>query len=159
MTEQLKDGTEWGVLPIRIPPELRGYEPEIAKFFDAMVFKLRRNAHKGKWETVPMPLAMDRLDDEMSELRAAVTNGSTIEVLLEAADVANMALIVANISLEVREEGVTLWAPTARGNIWHVGRMSRGIIELYGGLEGMAYIYTDHQTAQLRADELNATSR
>lgn len=156
MTENLKDGAEWGVLPIRIPPELRGYEPEMQKFFDAMVFKLRRNAHKGKWETLPMALAMDRLNDENGELAAAVSNGSTMEILMEAADVANMALIVANISLEVREEGITLWAPTARGEKWHIGRMRRGQIELHGGPELVSYAYTDHQTAQNRADELNA---
>lgn len=157
MTEGLEDGAEWGVLTIRIPPELKGYEPEMAKFLDAMVFKLRRNAHKGKWETVPMALALERLDDEMGELRSAVVNGSTMEILMESADVANMALIVANISLEVRgkekekEQSITPWGVTHRNEGWAIGRIVDGKMELWGGP-----MYFDHRgRAQDEVNELN----
>lgn len=104
MTEALDDKKEWAALLVHIPPELEGYKPELQRFFDAMVFKLRRNAHKGKWEEVPMDLAVHRLNNEIDELHIAIDQGSTMEILMESADVANMCLIVANITLEVRAD-------------------------------------------------------
>lgn len=103
MTDKLDDKAEWTAVVVPLPPELKGYSPELQRFFDAMVYKLRRNAHKGKWETVPMETALRRLGSEMNELEYAVVSGSTSETMMEAADVANMALIVANISIEVRD--------------------------------------------------------
>lgn len=101
MAEDLNKA-EWGTIAIRVPPELRDYYPSLIRFFDAMIFKLRRNAHKGKWEKVPLLRAMSALDNEAAELREAVSHGNTSEILMEAADVANQALIVAEITLEVR---------------------------------------------------------
>lgn len=101
MAENLNN-SEWTSMVIRIPPELKTYVPSLIRFMDAMVFKLRRNAHKGKWENVPLLRAMSALDSEGAELREAVTHGNTSEILMEAADVANQALIVAEITLEVR---------------------------------------------------------
>lgn len=100
MTEKLDDQTEWGSVTIKVPPELKGYGPSLIRFFDAMVYKLRRNAHKGKWEDVKLPAAMAALNREASELQLAVENGNSMEALMEAADTANQALIVAEIALE-----------------------------------------------------------
>lgn len=102
MSERLEDHAEWSSITIKLPPELATYKPSLIRFFDAMVFKLRRNAHKGKWEDVPMARALGMLHKESEELQAAVDNGSTMEILMEGADVANQALIVAEIGLEVR---------------------------------------------------------
>lgn len=102
MSENLSDDVEWGSIIIRVPPELATYGPSLTRFFDAMVYKLRRNAHKGKWENVPLPAAMASLRRETEELQLAVENGNTMEALMEAADTANQALIVAEIALEVR---------------------------------------------------------
>lgn len=102
MAEQLDKNGEWMILTIRVPPELRGYGPSLIRFFDAMVFKLRRNAHKGKWETLPLGKAMSDLQGEVGELIMAVKNCNTSEILMEGADVANTALIVADIALEAR---------------------------------------------------------
>lgn len=153
MAEGLEDGAEWGTLSIRIPPELRGYEPEMAKFLDAMVFKLRRNAHKGKWERVPMVLALERLDDEMGELRSAVVNGSTMEILMEAADVANTALIVANISLEVRE--TAKWMATKRHEGWAIGKMAPFGVDLWADQDGSVRYYPQMVDAITWANHLN----
>lgn len=102
MAENLKTDEAWTSIEIRLPPELKGYGPSIRRFVDAMVFKLRRNAHKGKWEDVPMPKALSMLDKEWRELIDATKTGSTSEILMEAADVANQALIVAEIAMEAR---------------------------------------------------------
>lgn len=82
-----------------IPPELESAEPEIRRFFDAMLFKLRKNAHKGKWEDVNVGQMLDRLGEERDELVKAINENNSVEVLLEAADVANFCLILANIAI------------------------------------------------------------
>jgi NTP pyrophosphatase (non-canonical NTP hydrolase) len=104
MAENLNDTSGWSKLEIYVPPELNaiGAGPDLQRFFDAMIYKLRRNAHKGKWESVPIDAAFAALEGESDELRNAVVQGSTSEILMEAADVANQALIVASIALEAR---------------------------------------------------------
>jgi NTP pyrophosphatase (non-canonical NTP hydrolase) len=102
MAEKLEDKAEWTRLEVRIPPELSGYGPSLKRFFDAMVFKLRRNAHKGRWEDVLLASAIQGLERERLELEQAVIHGNTSEILMEAADVANQALIAAEIALEAR---------------------------------------------------------
>lgn len=83
-----------------IPPEVKDYRTEIARFVEAMVYKLGVHSKKGKWENLPMPRALDLLDGEVKELREAIERGNMVEVLLEAADVANYALIISAKALE-----------------------------------------------------------
>lgn len=82
-----------------IPPALASHEPEVQRFFDAMIYKLKRNAHKGKWEGVNLEQMRKRLSDELAELDLAIADGNVIEIILEAADVANFALIIADIAI------------------------------------------------------------
>lgn len=105
MSEKLDDETEWGTLSIRLPPELVKLKlgPDLIRFFDAMIYKFRRNAHKGRWEDVAIGQALVETQKEMAELAAALKSGSSAEILMEAADVANWAVMLANISLEVRD--------------------------------------------------------
>lgn len=106
MTENLKDegGTH---IRVWVPPELAdlGIAPDLQRFVDAMVYKLRRNAHKGRWSDLSLEGALKRLEGEVGELQGVLPRRSSIETLMEAADVANMALIIANISLEGRANG------------------------------------------------------
>lgn len=104
MPENLTDDG-WVTLQVPVPPELVaiGVAPDLQRFFDAMIYKLRRNAHKGRWEEVGMDKAMSALCGEAEELILATAAGSTSEVLMEAADVANQALIVAAIALEAKD--------------------------------------------------------
>jgi NTP pyrophosphatase (non-canonical NTP hydrolase) len=100
MSEALNDDTPWTTVTINIPPELNGYEADFIRFWDAMVFKMRRNAHRGKWQDVPLDTAFVALANEVDELKTAIRHGSTSEILFESADCANEALIVAAIGLE-----------------------------------------------------------
>lgn len=90
-------------LTVVVPHELRNIVPDLQRFFDAMVYKLRRNAHKGRWEDMDLNDALPRLREEVDELQEAIAAGSTMEITMEAADVANFALIVANIALESKK--------------------------------------------------------
>jgi NTP pyrophosphatase (non-canonical NTP hydrolase) len=104
MSEGLNDKAKGTVLKIAVPAELVaiGVGPDLQRFFDAMIYKLRRNAHKGRWVDVGLQKAFDDLRGETAELRQVIRTGSTSEVLMEAADVANEALIIANIALEAK---------------------------------------------------------
>lgn len=101
MAEFLEGGST--PLTILVPNELATIRPDLQRFFDAMVYKLRRNKHKGRWEDLNVDKTGLLLDEEMEELRDAIRDGSTMEILMEAADVANFAMIMANISLEAKE--------------------------------------------------------
>lgn len=84
---------------VHIPDSLKASESEIKAFFDAMIFKLAKNSHKGKWEDLGIDKARTRVVEEFNELNEALAEGNTIEIILEAADVANFALILANIAI------------------------------------------------------------
>lgn len=112
MAENLSD-KGWVTLQVAVPPELVsiGVAPDLQRFFDAMIYKLRRNAHKGRWETLPLAKAFSDLHGEVAELDAAIASGSTSETLMEAADVANEALIVAAIALEAKDAALAARLP------------------------------------------------
>lgn len=76
------------------------YEDDIRRFVDAMRYKLRKNAHKGRWEDTDLDEALNLLRKEVEELHGAIIGGNMIEILLEAADIANFAMIVSAIAIE-----------------------------------------------------------
>lgn len=65
-----------------------------------MIYKLKVHAKKGRWENRPMHDIVGALDAEVLELKEAINGGNLIETMLEAADVANYAMIVASIAVE-----------------------------------------------------------
>jgi hypothetical protein len=86
---------------VDLPIEVQPYSQDIRRFIDAMVYKLAKNAHKGRWEDLNVQQAFARLEDEVLELENAIKDGGNmIEVMLEAADVGNFALMVAAIIME-----------------------------------------------------------
>lgn len=87
-------------LIINLPPEVEPYREDIRRFVDAMVFKLKVHHRKGRWEEKTIAEYLPLLDGEVQELQEAVKQGNMVETLLEAADVANMALIVSAIAVE-----------------------------------------------------------
>ena len=83
------------------------YDKELAIFSSIMRWKLEKNAHKGRWEDIGPERALELLDAEVQELKQAVQNrrmlgAGTPDILLEAADVANQALILAMILINPR---------------------------------------------------------
>lgn len=103
MPENLTD-KGWVTIRVPVPPELDriGVTEDLQRFFDAMIYKLRRNAHKGRWPELPLEQAVSALLGEVVELETSVGIGSTSEIWMEAADVANQALIVASIALAAK---------------------------------------------------------
>ena len=101
----MAEGTSPGstVLKISVPDELAELRPDLQRFFDAMIYKLRRNKNKGRWEGLDLKRTFEKLETELKELNEALEEGSSAEILMEAADVANFALIIANIGLEAKD--------------------------------------------------------
>lgn len=68
------------------------------RFADLMRIKLERNVHKGTWRTCSLDYLRMRLLEEISELLMAVKMKETQEtVAFEAADVANLAMMIADV--------------------------------------------------------------
>lgn len=74
-----------------------GWRPEVAAFADAMENKLRANDHKGGWKNDINLDLYYRMEEESRELLTAVATGRVDEILGEAADVANFAMMVADV--------------------------------------------------------------
>lgn len=94
----VKLGTTMTMKPIK-PPEVN-CEAEIKQLVDAMRYKLKKNNHKGKWEEMTLAKAIELLKLEVAELEEAASRSSDIEIILEAADVSNFAMIVANLAMK-----------------------------------------------------------
>lgn len=76
---------------------------ELVAFAFAMEHKLKLNDHKGGWDEISVEDLLDLLEEEVKELREAVTEGNPYEIIFEAADVANFAMMIAhNTSEEIR---------------------------------------------------------
>lgn len=88
-------------LTVTLPEILEPFKDDLRRFIDAMVYKLAKNAHKGRWEAMDLAAALGRLRDEVTELDEAIdVKRNMVEILLEAADVANFAMIAAAIAIE-----------------------------------------------------------
>lgn len=85
-----------------VPHELLGEKVRISRFFDAMLFKLRKNAHKSGFTEITVEEAVKRLEEELTELKEAIEEGNSIEIVLEAADVANFAMLASVAATEGR---------------------------------------------------------
>jgi NTP pyrophosphatase (non-canonical NTP hydrolase) len=76
-----------------------GVRPEVLWLAQAMEKKLQKNDHKGKWGsfgTDKLQWWLDRLQEEVEELRNAAHHEGAEATRLEAADVANFALMIAD---------------------------------------------------------------
>lgn len=87
-------------ITITLPVGCEPYVNDIRRFVNAMVYKLGINAHKGRWETLNLQGEYDKMLTEVEELRLAMEGRNTVDILLEAADVANFALIIASKELD-----------------------------------------------------------
>lgn len=95
-------------------PAYKGeYEDVIRPFVDAMRHKMASSKLRGKreWQDIPLTELMSRLKAEIVELEEAIAGGNTVEMLLEAADIGNFAMMVANVAIRqaaaVVDQGAT----------------------------------------------------
>lgn len=75
----------------------------VTEFGEAMEYKLRRNDHKTQWRLFGVSNIqwfIDGLKKEVKELEEAVEQGTSNDVVREAADVGNFAMMIADIISE-----------------------------------------------------------
>ena len=78
------------------------WRPEVVAFADAMEARLRANDFKGGWDALTPDWLMARIVQEAGELALSVAGEMGGEaVLYEAADVANFAMMVADVCGEL----------------------------------------------------------
>jgi NTP pyrophosphatase (non-canonical NTP hydrolase) len=78
------------------------WRPEVVVFADAMESKLKENDWKGGWKNCDAARLLERVREEVDELAEAVAwerRGDNERAVIgrEAADVANMAMMVADV--------------------------------------------------------------
>lgn len=76
-----------------IEPEPRAV---LAKFSHIMEKKLRKNDHKLHWSKLPVAQLRILLYREIDELMQAIQEGSSERITEEAADVANISMMIAD---------------------------------------------------------------
>lgn len=84
-------------LSIEVPltPELEPFKDDLSYFFETMVRKLHCSRHKGFAEKLSIMDLMGGLGGETDELIEAIRSESQFNTSTEAADVANMAFLIA----------------------------------------------------------------
>lgn len=81
------------------------YDHELNQFYDAMRLKLHIHRKKGKWEGASLDKLFTLLVEEVQELKETIEDGNQIALILEAADVANYAMIIANVAMKIAAGG------------------------------------------------------
>ena len=70
---------------------------EVIKFANAMENKLKENDYKGGWKNCSAKYLVNKLDEEVGELMSAICDETPHKILHEAADVGNIAMMIADI--------------------------------------------------------------
>lgn len=68
------------------------------RFIGDMSDKLEANSHKPGWASLTFQELLKRMKAEVNELERAISSGNMREVMLEAADVANFAMFIADVA-------------------------------------------------------------
>lgn len=89
-------------LEIKVPTNV--VRPEIVMFAIEMENKMRINDHKPGWRHYTQSYLAGKLVEEVSELLLAIENGKSDEdIIQEAADVSNFAMMIADVVMEKRK--------------------------------------------------------
>jgi NTP pyrophosphatase (non-canonical NTP hydrolase) len=87
-------------LSITLFPGCDQYAADLKLFFDAMMFKLYKNRHKGHWNNkYSLDSAYRALEVELRELHDSLRTDNLFHLIEECADVANFALILASVAM------------------------------------------------------------
>lgn len=74
----------------------KGIDAALSDFVVHMRHKLLLTRHRPHWKNIAIDFLFSRLEEEVRELRASIDAGDRKEVVREAADVANFAMMIAD---------------------------------------------------------------
>ena len=83
--------------PVVIFPGLVECREEVDWFARQMEVVLQANDHKSGWEGLSKKYLIDKLEEEYEELIEAVQKGDATTIATEAADLANVAMMLADL--------------------------------------------------------------
>lgn len=78
---------------------------DVALLENAMKQKLRENEHKGYWDKISLLQLAKRLEEEVEELNDAILTKGPVEIVREAADVANFAMMICSNAVRGKLQG------------------------------------------------------
>lgn len=85
------------------PQEIRP-RSEVIWFSEQMELKLAKNDHRPGWKDATYEYLLELMREHADKLERSILNGNHAQVILDAADVANFAMMIADISnIEVRK--------------------------------------------------------
>lgn len=70
---------------------------EVYIYAEAMEAELKENDHKGGWKDCSIEFLVSKLHEEVDELIEAVCYGTPERILSEAADIGNIAMMIADV--------------------------------------------------------------
>lgn len=79
--------------------ELTSYEEKVEWFAHQMIESLEVNDRKGGWDQEDRCYLLRRLREEADELQDALINGDRDYIVREASDVANFAMMIADVAV------------------------------------------------------------
>lgn len=79
---------------VYIPDTMKEHENDIKFMFDLMVRKLDVNRHKGWLQGVSIDTLMSGILREIEEVKTEIINENQMSTIIEAADVANFAVLL-----------------------------------------------------------------
>lgn len=88
-------------IEIKLPDEMAQYADVMEYFFKTMVQKLYTNRHKGFDTEMDLMMLLGGAKSELEEVEQALDKKGQFEVAVEAADLANMAFLIALTSLSM----------------------------------------------------------
>lgn len=89
------------VITVDLYPEQEPFRKDLEFFIQVMIRKLHMNRHKGYAEGVSISWLMSATAKEMDELADAVATKDQMAAVVEAADIANMAFLVAHKAMSM----------------------------------------------------------
>ena len=100
-------------IKIHLPDDVAEYGPDLEFFMSLMVRKLYMNRHRGWADNMSINDGLEGVAREFEEMVDAIRGESSFSAIVEAVDVANMALIVyLTLSRQIRPQ-----YEAQRGNI------------------------------------------
>lgn len=79
-------------------------DADLAIFAEAMKQKLSENEHKGYWDKLSLLELLYLLSNEVEELTDAILVKDSVEVMREAADVGNFAMMICTNAGRIQKE-------------------------------------------------------
>lgn len=86
-----------GVMLLQDQDSVPWLPKEVQQFAWDMARKLKCNEPKGGWDELTVGELFGLLEDELAELADTIMNGTADDVIDEAADVANFAMMIADL--------------------------------------------------------------